>query len=369
MSLFGPSNNNVIGVDIGTSSLKLVELSHKDGHCSLSTYGFIEKLEHDAKMSAKDETTFLANQIKSIISKTKFTTNTAIASLPTYAVFTSLISLPHMTNDELAQAVHWEAKNIIPLPLEDIVLDYKVLNAPGKKSMFKSAKTDVKAPEFLKVLITGAARETVKRYSDIFAESGLNLISLETETFALTRALVGDDPAEALIVEIGNTTTDVIFVQNSVPFLSRSIEVGGQALTRAVINSLNINERRAEQLKRDIGIVMADSSGAGVPKIIENALEPLVHEIKYSLDLYKNMTVTPGDTFSGVVEKVILTGGTALMPNFAKYLGDQLNVRVVAADPWSRIIYPEDLRPVLAGIGPKFSVSIGLALRDPAEDI
>lgn len=364
MSLFGKKTTSVIGVDIGTSSIKLVELAHEEGRSRLVTYGFIDQIQRNIRSTVQEDAVFMANQIKAVLEKTKFTATTAITALPTYAVFTSLISLPYMSREELDSAVHWEARKIIPLPLDEIVLDYKVLNLPVKTgSLLK--KKDEGHPEYFKILINGAARETVERYTEIFKQTGLNLSTLETEMLALSRALVGDDPAEIMLVEIGATTTDIIVVQNSIPFLSRTIETGGAALTRTITNSLNINERRAEQLKRDIGIISFEQQqGGGIPKILESALEPLVHEIKYTFNLYKDLAIRPTDMATGNIEKIILTGGTAMMPNFVNYLSNMLQTRVIVGDPWARVAYSEDLRPVLAGLGPKFSVAIGLALRE-----
>lgn len=355
MALFGKKSESVIGVDIGSSSIKMIELAHRDGRAHLVTYGFADPLSRDARGSAKEDVEYLAGLTKTIQDKTTFSTKLAVAALPTYSVFTSLISLPFMSREELQSAVHWEAKKIIPLPLEEIVLDYKILNEPKKGE---------KNPEHLKILLIGASRDTVKRYTDIFAKSDLLLTSLETEMFALTRALVGDDPSEVMIVELGATTTDIILVQNGIPFLSRTVEVGGAALTRAIATSLNIDDKRADRYKKDIGIIVDTSAQQGVvPQILETALEPLVHEIQYTFNLYREMAIKPSDTATGVVEKIVLTGGTALLPNLDRYLSKTLNTRVLLGDPWARVVYPEDLRSELMKIGPRFSVAIGLALR------
>ncbi len=364
MALFQKKQQSIIGVDIGTSSIKMIELTARDGRHILSTYGFVEGLGHSSTVVSKEEELYIAKQIIRIKEATKFTSHTAVAALPTYAVFTSVISVPAMSKDELASAIQWEAKKIIPLPLEDIILDSEVLNPPDPKKKHK--KGEAESTEPLKVLITGAPKDLVRRYTQIFQEAGLTLAGLETETFALSRALVGDDPGEIMIVEFGAATTDLIIVQKGVPFLARSIEQGGNAITRAIVNSLNISDKRAEQLKRDIGITILDTStgGGGIPQIIERALEPVVHEIRYTIGLYKEGGVTSVDSTSGGIEKIILTGGSSMMPNVADYLAKVLDMRVVVADPWSHITYPEDLRPVLAGIGSRFSVAIGLAMRD-----
>jgi type IV pilus assembly protein PilM len=374
MGLFGKKEINVIGVDIGTSSIKLIELQKKDGNVELVTYGFVDHFEGEILGIERQDTTAIAHFINQIYQKSQCSTSSAIAALPTYSVFTSLMTLPAMKKEELDSAIHWEAKKIIPLPLEEIVLDYRILNAPPKKgglgiSVGKKKKEEPKEgedqPQY-KILVTGASREMVNRYTEIFQKSGLTLKSLETEMFAIARALVGDDTGEHMIVEIGAATTDLIIVENAVPFLGRSIESGGYAMTRAIMNSLNINQKRAEQLKRDIGLLSYDeSAGAGgVPDILKSSIEPILHEIRYTLDLYRDHAVKPSEKATGVIEKIILTGGTALLPGIADYFSKVLDMRVVLGDPWERVHYQQDLKPLLATIGPKFSVSIGLALRE-----
>lgn len=376
MGFFGKKEVSVVGVDIGTSSIKLIELRNKDGRVELVTYGFVDHFEGEILGIERQDTTAIAHFINQIYHKAKCSTASSIAALPTYSVFTALMTMPQMKKDELDSAIHWEAKKIIPLPLEEIVLDYRILTSAhpkgtlslslGKKKEPKEEEGVQTEPPQQKILVTGASREMVNRYTEIFQKSGLTLSSLETEMFALARALVGDDTGEHMIVEIGAATTDLIIVENTVPFLGRSIESGGYAMTRAIMNSININQKRAEQLKRDIGLLTYDaqSGSGGIPDILKSSIEPILHEIRYTLDLYRDHAVKPSDKATGIIEKIILTGGTALLPGIADYFSKALDMRVVLGDPWSRVFYHQDLKPLLATIGPKFSVSIGLALRE-----
>ena len=101
-----------------------------------------------------------------------------------------------------------------------------------------------------------------------------------------------------------------------------------------------------------------------MPAILKETLEPIVHEIRYTIDLYKNHPVTPTGKGTGSLEKIILTGGAALLPGIVDYLSKELDIRVILGDPWAGVQYPSDLKPVLSSLGPKFSVAIGLALRE-----
>lgn len=370
MPLFEKKETSILGIDIGTSSIKVIEVDRtKEGH-RLMTYGFVENFHRDLRNLGKEDAKLTSQAIRSVVERSRCRSKRAIAALPTYAVFTSLISLPPLSGDELDSAVHWEAKKIIPLPLDEIVLDYRILNPPKKEGGLKlpfGKKEGAEEEDQLKILITGAAKETVQKYTEIFSLSGLELVGLETEMFALSRSIVGTQPGEIMIVEIGSAVADIIIMENGIPFFGRSLETGGAGLTRAIVNSLHINEKRAEQLKRDIGIRaigQEESGNGGVPQIIISALEPILHEIRYTLDLYKSHALTPSGKASGIIEKIILTGGTALMPGIAEHFTQTLDTRVFVGDPWSFIQYPADLKPVLQSIGPKFSVAIGLALRE-----
>ncbi|MEK7122476.1 MAG: pilus assembly protein PilM, partial [Patescibacteria group bacterium] len=258
MPLFEKKETSILGIDIGTSSIKVIEVDRtREGH-RLMTYGFVENFHRDLRNLGKEDARLTSQAIRSVVERSHCRSKRAIAALPTYAVFTSLISLPPLSGDELDSAVHWEAKKIIPLPLDEIVLDYRILNPPKKESgglklpfgKKESGEEEVQ----LKILITGAAKETVQKYTEIFSLSGLELVGLETEMFALSRSIVGTQPGEIMIVEIGSAVTDIIIMENGIPFFGRSLEMGGASLTRAIVNSLHINEKRAEQLKRDIGI-------------------------------------------------------------------------------------------------------------------
>lgn len=372
MPLFEKKETSILGIDIGTSSIKVIEVDRKkEGH-ALLTYGFVEDFHRDLRNLGREDAKLTSQAIRSVVERSRCRSRRAIAALPTYAVFTSLISLPQLAGEELDSAVHWEAKKIIPLPLDDIVLDYRILNAPAKDSKgiklpFVKKSGAEEEEQQLKILITGAAKETVEKYTEIFGLSGLELAGLETEMFALSRSIIGTQPGEIMIVEIGSAVTDIIIMENGIPFFGRSLEQGGSGITRAIVNSLHINEKRAEQLKRDIGIRSGnqDTGGTGgIPDVIRSALEPIVHEVRYTLDLYKSHSLTPSGQASGTIEKIILTGGTALMPGIAEHFVSALDVRVFIGDPWSYIQYPSDLKAVLETIGPKFSVAIGLAIRD-----
>jgi type IV pilus assembly protein PilM len=144
-------------------------------------------------------------------------------------------------------------------------------------------------------------------------------------------------------------------IEEGVPILNRGIDTGGNVITKAIMNSMNVNLDRAEQFKRDFGLMM--SGNRSVPNTIQDALNPIINEIKYVFDLYQKQG-------QAHIEKIILSGGSAFLPNLPQYLSDLLGLPVIIGDPWDRIVYPMDLKPVLQEIGPRMAASIGLSMRD-----
>lgn len=342
MALFF-SNKSYLGIDIGSSSIKIVELKQEMGTARLVTYGFSESPAVLDQKSVKE----IAKIINEICDRSGVISHNAVSALPTFSVFSSIINLSGVNKKDIASAIQWEAKKVIPLPLEDMILDWRKIDEYGDKVDKGN----------IRVLLTGAPRALVKKYIDIFKLSKINLLSLETEIFALTRALLGNDKSPILTVGMGAITTDLSIIDQGLPVLSRSIDIGGLTITKAISNNLNIGLERAEQFKYDLGISLTESQDDIIPKTITETISLIVNEIKYSLDLFQNKN-------NKKVEKIVLSGGSALLINFASYLSKILNINVIVGDPWSRVSYPSDLKPILEEIGPRFAVAIGLAMRE-----
>jgi type IV pilus assembly protein PilM len=179
---------------------------------------------------------------------------------------------------------------------------------------------------------------------------------LETETFSLIRSLIGNDKSTIMILELGTSTTDISIVKSGIPIINRSIDLGGLSITKAISENLNIGLSRADQFKYDMGISSQNSDDNVVPKTIMKSIDPIINEIKHLLSLYETKN-------QDKVEKIILSGGSALLPNLNNYLSGILNLNVVIGDPWSRVSYPLELEHLLKELGPRMAVAVGLAMR------
>ena len=382
MPLFG-KKDSYLGIDFDTSSVKIVELKNMSGRPRLVTYGFFNRPAGKTGALDSNDVEKTAKLIRQVCAKAKITSRKVITAMPAFSVFSSILTLPVMSKKDLASAIKWEAKKVIPLPIEDMIIDWKLLEGveletldPGgsseeepeskalgqlgglKVSRRKNLKIkQQKEGKYTKVLLTAAPKDLVRRYVEVFKTAGLTLLSLDTESFALVRSLVGNDKSSLMVVDMGAVVTNISIINNGIPTFNRSMDVGGATITQAIANSLNISLDRAEQFKYDIGMNPERIGQGSVPKTIEDTLTPIVDELKYSLNLYREQGKRP-------IEKLILTGGSSLLLNLPNYFANLLGLKVYLGDPWARVVYPEELKPVLDEVGARFSVAIGLAMRN-----
>jgi len=349
MSLFSFGGDNLfLGIDIGDSSLKMVELKKKNRQIYLSNYAFSENT-NQVNFTKLEDINYLAQAINKVRKEAGIKAVRATASLPTFAVFSSIINVNSTDKKRLVEAVNEEAKKVIPLPLEEMTLDWKIIPDENGKTRLEGN---------LRVFLTGSPKKLVRKYIDIFRAAKLELASLETETFSLVRSLVGDDKATVMIVEIGANSTDLSIVKESIPVLNRSLEVCGSTLTKVLSEKMGLSFAQAEQFKLDLSLALNADSREELPQLLAKTLEPIVTEIQYMLDFFNSQNSDHR------VEKIILSGGGAMLLNLADYLTKRLNLKVIIGDPWNRVRYPEELRPVLSEIGPRLAAAIGLAMRE-----
>ncbi len=340
MSLFS-KNENHLGIDIGNSGVKIVELQKNGNKFNLLTYGFAE-LVNISNNDWQDDIKYTAKVIDKVLKKSKVLSSSAVAALPSFKIFSSVLSLPQVPKKDMEELISREAGEIMPMPVEEMILDWKKMNKASKKD------------KYVKIFVTGAPKKLVQSYIDLFKEANINLISLETESFSLIRSLLGKDMSNILIVEIGAGTTDIFISQKGIPVLSRSIDFGGQEIAKIISQNSSISIEEAEQFKKDLGNLNSED---GLPDFIEDAIKPIIDEMKYVLDLFSKKT-------NQEAEKIVLSGGSSLLPGLPDYLSQKFNLNTVIGDPWIKVNYRQELKPVLSEIGPRLAVAIGLAMRE-----
>ncbi|HVM90664.1 MAG TPA: type IV pilus assembly protein PilM [Verrucomicrobiae bacterium] len=348
-----PASNSYLGIDIGFGGLKMVELKNEKGRARLVTYAYANLPAESLDKSLINDIPGTAALIKQMVAKSKATAKRTVSALPISSVFSSILNVPTGNEKEIKEAVEIQAKKLVPLPLEEVSLDTKIIDKIEK------GKADGKPST--RVLVTAAPKTLVTKYVEIFKQAGLDLVSLETEAFAEIRALIGKDRSTIMVIDIGSLRTNIMVVEAGIPFITRSIATGGNSITATIARTLGIPLEQAESMKRDIKSMQTFAPTGDLSPILSVLVKPILDEIRYSFNLYQGQE-TGGPPKR--IEKIILTGGSALLPRLPEFLTQQMNVNTYLGNPWARVVYPPDLRPLLEELGPRFAVTIGCAMRD-----
>jgi len=337
-----------LGIDIGVSSIKIVELSQWGGRMELKNYGqvFISSFKKNPSRTLTGDTFSLSTEeisktIKAILKEANINTKGAAFTLPDFSTFFTSFELPSMSKEELPEAVNFEARQHIPVPLSEVVLDWYLTD--GKISGKGGSK--------LKILLVAVPNDLVAKYQDVARESGIELKYLEAEAFSLTRALARNTKDTVCLLDIGAQSTTVNVADEGILKVSHSFDVSGDNLTFSISKSFNVDSQKAELLKKKYGLEYSET---------KDLLYPFVNLIIIEVDkILKDFYLEKGKE----IQKIIIAGGSAILPGLGKYLSSYFKKEVIIADPFSDIFYPSNLEDKLKKTGPSFTVAIGAALR------
>jgi len=357
---FGISHKSCLGIDIGTSAIKVVELSSHGERVELKKYGEIS-LETVRKYSFRDfeKTTTLfspkdiAKLISSILKETKITERKVIFSIPDFSSFFTSFQIPQMTKEEINQAVRYEARHHIPLPLAEVTLDWSIIE--GKMGEKESP---------LKILLVAVPNDIINQYQQTATLANLKLIALETEVFGLLRSLIKkDDKDSTVILDIGGRSTTINIVDNGKLLSSHSFDIAGNEFTHVLAKSLEVDSEKAENLKRKYGLKTPDQeekTASMITSRVRDIIVPLVDLIALELE---KISINFFQAQKKELKKIILAGGSALLPGLKEYFQKTSKAQVEIANAFSNIIFPPILEKVLKHMGPSYAIAIGMALR------
>lgn len=348
--LFKQESKSALGVDIGTSSIKVVQLRREKGRVILETYGAIALGPYantEIGRATALEAGKIAEALKDVVREANVTTKDASVSIPYSSSLVSIIKLPQAVEKTLASAVPIEARKYIPVPIQEVNLDWFVI-AGGQGS----AKT---ADGKLEILLVAIHNDTIAKFRSIMSEADLQTAFYEIEVFSATRAALEHGLAPVAVVDMGAATTKFYVVERGLIRESHIISSGAQDLTLALSRSLNISVAQAEERKRKVGLSQAPEH-AGLRQSLELTLGPLVAEIARTAQAWEARN-------NQALSAVVLTGGGATLKGLKEFMQDKVQNEIRLADPFAKTQAPAFLEPVLKEAGPEFCVAVGLALR------
>lgn len=335
-----------VGLDIGSKTIKMVELAKSGDTFSLRASGVvgyagtpIEKMEDDKDIVS------LGQNISKLAKEANVSSKQVVIALPETQVYTRAVKFPFLTDQEIASAVRWEAEQYIPIPVKDAIIQHQILER----------REDVSPPQ-VSVLLVAAPRTLVEKYVKVVQTARMETIAVETEIMALVRSLAPPQQV-VLLVDFGARSTDIAIAKNGKLVFTRSVPTAGEALTRSVAQSFGIEHQQAEQYKRAYGLSANQLEGK-----IRNALVPVFNmvtdEIKKATHFYQS------EEKGEAPVAAIVSGGTAGMPEAISTLSSSLGIEVVIANPFSKVKVSQDVLQSLSGYAPLYSIAVGLAMRE-----
>lgn len=349
--LFGnKKGGSVIGVDVGSSSLKVVQLRREGGTAVLETYGEIA-LGPYASAEVGQATNLPADKIaetlKDLLREANVTTKNAGLSIPFSRSLLTLVSLPRRANaEEQKTVISLEARKYIPVPVQEVQLDWFIVPEAIPEGGTQSSN--------VQVLLVAVHNDELTLLQNVVEGAGLETSFFEIEIFSTIRSVVDEPVKPVLVLDIGASATKVYVVERGVVALSHNIRQGGQDVTRTIASAHGLEVSKAESLKKEHGFT--DGNASYERKTIELVFSRIFDEAKRALTKYET-------AHQKAVSALILTGGGGVTKDLAAYAKTFFSIDVHVADPFAKTSAPAFMRPVLQEIGPEFAVAVGLALR------
>lgn len=347
------SSNSCLGVDIGTTSIKVVELEEINNTPFLKSYGLLESYGHLERPNNAIQTSSLkmadnetAELLKLVVKHSGAKTKKAVVSLPSFSAFTTLLEIPEMSDIDTADAMIFQAKQYIPLPTNAVTVDWVKV---GQR------KNDEDNP-IQQILLVSVPNEIVNKYKNIFKIAGLNLVALEIEGLSTARLLTANSNDNVLIVDIGSRSTSIYIAQNGFLKSSAQTDFAGGSLTQTISAGLGIGIRRAEDLKKRCGL-----TGIGGEYELSTLMMPMLDVI---INEAKRVKSNFTNSYHEDAKSVILSGSGANLPGIETYFSEQIGLKSVKANPFSKINYPQEIEPVVKELGPVLTVALGLAIKE-----
>lgn len=340
----------VIGLDIGNSSYRAVEVSSKKAPGKSRKIVLEKALTYNIRVDKDSNKS--AENLREFIKTSGFSTKDAVLSLPESSVFSTILSLPFKTEKEIKSYIEIQGGKIFPRPLAELVYSFQILN-PGERN--KGG---------LDVNVVACDKERVEGLYKKARRAGLKVIALEPEAYSIVRALMrgqGLQPNEALlVVNMGSIDANTMVIGNGLVRFSRNVPLGGEVFNKAISQALGVTDEQAEEYKRTYGL-----EGALLGGKVRDALKPvadtLINEIKRTMNFYSTR-----NAFCEF-KKVVYSGGSAVMPGLLGYSAESLGTEVEVANPFANMEFSSRLsgqKENLINLGPAYTVAAGLALRE-----
>ena len=344
------AKKTLLGLDIGFSTIKAVVISHRENPPKLISFGSIPSPQPGIVSDSDLDLEAVGASVKNLITEMNPPTKDVVTALPESHIFTRVVyDLPYLTDDELVQAIKYAAEEFVPMPINEVNLNYQIIyRSPTKGPKSRTV-----------VFVVASPKQIVEKYLKVLTAAGIRPVAIETEVIAAARALVALNlySPTTLIVQMGAIATDFSVVSEGLILLTRSIATGSVALTRAIAQSFNFELVQAEEYKKTYGL-LEDQLEGKLFAVLKPIIDVMIAESRKVISAHELQNP------QRPVKRVVLTGGGSALPGLVIYFANSLGLEVQEADPWGAVSKDEDMKKKLANQSPIYSVAIGLALRE-----
>jgi len=340
---------NVVGLDIGSSSIKLVEFTESKNGFKLQNLGLSSLPPEAIVDGALMDSVSIIDTIRDLITTSKVKTKDVVTSVSGHSIIVKKISLPFMTDAELEESIRWEAERYIPFDINDVNIDFQTFGSNPEN------------PDVMDVILVAAKKDIINDYVSVIMEAGLNPVIMDIDAFALENMLaVNYDIAKGevvAVVNVGASITNINILKDHVSGFTRDIFKGGDQITEDIQRQLHVDYDEAERIK--VGNKVDVTSRSVIQNLLKTTSESLAVEIRNSLDFFQSTT-----TYEKI-GKLYLSGGGSKIKDFNVVLQQEIGIPVEIVNPFTKIEYSEKNFDVeyLREIGPLMAVGVGLASR------
>jgi len=353
--LFASKDKSVIGVDIGSSSLKVVQLRKEHNKAILETYGELALGPYsggEVGQATNLSTEQITQTLKDLLREAKVTTKNCGVSIPFSRSLLTLVNLPYRADPtEQKTIIELEARKYIPVPISEVQLDWFIVPDANPAQPSGDATKSPVVNGKVEVLLVAVHSNELLSLQSVITGAGLNASFYEIEIFSTIRAVVEEPVKPVMVLDVGAASTKTYVVERGVVAFSHAINAGSQDITRAIAISSNVSIAKAEALKKEEGLKGGGTLGS--PELVFSRIFSEARRVLIQYEMEHKKSIT----------SIVLTGGGGVTKELGSYAKNIFSIDVQVADPFIKTEAPAFMRPVLQEIGPEFAVAVGLALR------
>ena len=347
----------MLGIDIGSSAIKIIQLSEKEGKAVLENYGELA-LGPYAGLAVGQATSLSKEKIKEalkdIFREANIEGKHAALSIPMSSTLLSLVELPNVDKKQLNSMMPIEARKYIPVPVSEVVLDWWTLPKQDKVDDKEvTEETNNYKNDKIEVLLAAIHNDTINKYKEIQNSLGLVTGLFEIDVFSSIRSVVGKNSSVVMVLDMGAGTTKLAVVDFGILRMQHIINMGSQDISITLSKMLHIEIDKAEEIKREQGLLSDNSEAVAAMQL---PLNHIITEINRFITNYKKKNTQP-------ISKIVLTGGGILLKGLPEFARKNIDINIEVGNPFSKIETPLFLQDTLKEAGPEFSVAIGLAIK------